>query len=70
VRHPVHVIVYPTGFEATKVLWPMTIIGRDGEPVHKRWGERPSAHLGIIVPGYTTSSATTHLAPTWRAAVV
>jgi len=52
VHHPVDVIVYATGFQATKVLWPMTIVGRDGTPLHDRWGERPSAYLGITVPGY------------------
>ena len=52
VRHPVDVIVYATGFQATKVLWPMTITGRDGASLHERWGERPSAYLGITVPGY------------------
>ena len=34
------------------MLWPMKIIGRDGEPLGRRWGERPSAYLGITVPGY------------------
>ena len=52
VRHPVDVIVYATGFQANKVLWPMTIVGRDGEALARRWGERPSAYLGITVPGY------------------
>lgn len=52
VRHPVDVIVYATGFQASKVLWPMTIVGRDGDTLHERWGERPSAYLGITVPGY------------------
>ena len=52
VRHDADVIVYATGFEANRVLWPMAIIGRDGEPLSSRWGERPSAYLGITVPGY------------------
>ena len=51
-RHPADVIVYATGFQATKMLWPMTIRGRDGEILSARWGERPSAYLGITVPGY------------------
>ena len=42
----------PPGFQANKMLWPMTIIGRDGEILSERWGERPSAYLGITVPGY------------------
>ena len=52
VRHPADVIVYATGFQVNRMLWPMAIIGRDGEPLSRRWGERPSAYLGITVPGY------------------
>jgi 4-hydroxyacetophenone monooxygenase len=44
--------VYATGFEANKILWPMTIVGRDGEILGERWGERPTAYLGITIPGY------------------
>jgi 4-hydroxyacetophenone monooxygenase len=51
-RYPVDVIVYATGFQANKMLWPMTIRGRGGEILSERWGERPSAYLGITVPGY------------------
>ncbi|BBY30180.1 hypothetical protein GCM10023114_42160 [Mycolicibacterium sediminis] len=51
-RHPVDVLVYATGFEANKVLWPMSIVGRDGVDLGARWGERPVAYLGITVPGY------------------
>jgi 4-hydroxyacetophenone monooxygenase len=51
-RYPADVIVYATGFEHTKMLWPMTIRGRNGEILSERWGERPSAYLGITIPGY------------------
>jgi 4-hydroxyacetophenone monooxygenase len=51
-RYPADVIVYATGFQANKILWPMTIAGRDGEILAERWGERPSAYLGITVPSY------------------
>jgi len=51
-RYPADVIVYATGFQANKMLWPMTICGRGGEILGERWGERPSAYLGITVPGY------------------
>ncbi len=51
-RYPADVIVYATGFQANKVLWPMTISGRGGEILSERWGERPSAYLGITVPGF------------------
>lgn len=52
VRHPADAIVFATGFQATEVLWPMTITGRDGRDLRALWGERPSAYLGITVPGY------------------
>jgi 4-hydroxyacetophenone monooxygenase len=51
-RYPADIIVYATGFKANKMLWPMTIRGRGGEILSERWGERPSAYLGITVPGY------------------
>jgi 4-hydroxyacetophenone monooxygenase len=51
-RYPADVIVYATGFQANRMLWPMTITGRGGEILSERWGERPSAYLGITVPGY------------------
>jgi 4-hydroxyacetophenone monooxygenase len=52
IRYPADIIVYATGFHANKMLWPMTIVGHDGEVLSERWGERPSAYLGITVPGY------------------
>ena len=51
-RYPADIIVYATGFEHTKMLWPMTIRGRNGEILSERWGERPSAYLGITIPDY------------------
>jgi 4-hydroxyacetophenone monooxygenase len=51
-RYPADIIVYATGFQANKMLWPMTVRGRDGAILSERWGERPSAYLGITVPGY------------------
>ncbi|HEV7422029.1 MAG TPA: NAD(P)-binding domain-containing protein [Mycobacterium sp.] len=51
-RFPADVIAYATGFAANKVLWPMAVVGRDGVALGERWGERPSAYLGITVPGY------------------
>jgi 4-hydroxyacetophenone monooxygenase len=52
VRHGADIIVYATGFQANRMLWPMNIVGRDGDPLSRRWGERPFAYLGITVPGY------------------
>jgi 4-hydroxyacetophenone monooxygenase len=52
VDYPVDVIVYATGFQATRFLWPMEIVGRDGVTLSDRWGEEPRAYLGITVPGF------------------
>jgi 4-hydroxyacetophenone monooxygenase len=52
VRHEADVLVFATGFQATKVLFPMEIRGRDGEDLRTKWGERPAAYLGITVPKF------------------
>ena len=49
---PADVICYATGFRHSEFLFPMTIRGRGGADLREEWGERPSAHLGITVPGY------------------
>jgi 4-hydroxyacetophenone monooxygenase len=51
-RHDADVIVYATGFQHTKVLAPMAIIGRDGVDLREMWEERPAAYLGVTVPGF------------------
>ena len=51
-RHEVDVIVYATGFHANRFLWPMEIVGRGGVSLSERWGDSPSAYLGITVPGF------------------
>jgi 4-hydroxyacetophenone monooxygenase len=51
-RYDADVIVYATGFQATRVLAPMQIVGRDGEDLRETWGERPAGYLGITVPGF------------------
>ena len=49
---PADVICYATGFRHSEFLFPMTIRGRGGVDLREWWGERPSAHLGITVPGF------------------
>jgi 4-hydroxyacetophenone monooxygenase len=51
-NHDADVIVYATGFRHTDVLWPLNIVGRDGIDLHRMWGRRPYAYLGITVPGF------------------
>ncbi|MBW0013700.1 NAD(P)/FAD-dependent oxidoreductase [Mycobacterium sp.] len=50
--HDADVIIYATGFRHTDVLWPLKILGRNGIDLHRRWGRRPYAYLGITVPEF------------------
>lgn len=51
-RYDVDIIVYATGFQANRFLWPMRITGRDGAVLSEQWGDEPSAYLGITVPNF------------------
>jgi 4-hydroxyacetophenone monooxygenase len=51
-QHDVDVIVYGTGFLASKFLTPMTVTGRDGLDLHRMWGDEARAYLGITVPKF------------------
>ncbi len=52
-RHEVDVIVYGTGFEVTKPIWPIDVAGREGVTLAEMWGEEdPRAYLGITVPNF------------------
>jgi len=46
------VIVYGTGFHASKFLTPMKIFGRNGADLHEQWDGDARAYLGIAVPGF------------------
>ena len=51
-EHDVDVIVYATGFQASRFLTPMTVTGRDGRDLHEHWDGQPRAYLGANVPGF------------------
>ena len=51
-EHQVDVIVYGTGFQASKFLTPMRVTGRGGLDLHERWGAEARAYLGITIPGF------------------
>jgi 4-hydroxyacetophenone monooxygenase len=51
-EHEVDVIVYGTGFQASKFLTPMTVTGRGGIDLHEHWAGDARAYLGITVPGF------------------
>jgi 4-hydroxyacetophenone monooxygenase len=48
----VDVIVYATGFEASRFLTPLEIVGRGGVELHDHWAGDPRAYLGLTVPGF------------------
>jgi 4-hydroxyacetophenone monooxygenase len=51
--HKVDVIIMATGFQASKMLWPMEIQGRGGRTIRDAWGDDdPRAYLGITMPGF------------------
>ncbi|HEY6132144.1 MAG TPA: NAD(P)/FAD-dependent oxidoreductase, partial [Halioglobus sp.] len=50
--YPADIILYATGFETDRFLWPMEIRGRGGRLLSEQWGIEPSAYLGITVPNF------------------
>ena len=46
------VLIYGTGFSASKFLTPMKVTGRGGIDLHEQWGGDARAYLGVTVPGF------------------
>jgi len=51
-EHPVDVIVMSTGFQPTEFLSTLRVKGPGGRDIKAAWGDRPTAYLGITVPGF------------------
>ena len=51
-EHAVDVLIYGTGFQASKFLTPMSIRGRNGVDLHEQWAGDARAYLGVTVPGF------------------
>jgi 4-hydroxyacetophenone monooxygenase len=51
-EHVVDVIIYGTGFQASKFLTPMKVTGLGGIDLHEQWGGDARAYLGVTVPGF------------------
>jgi 4-hydroxyacetophenone monooxygenase len=51
-EHAVDVIVYATGFHASRFLMPMQVTGGDGIDLHEHWRDDPHAFLGLTVAGF------------------
>lgn len=50
--HEADVLLYGTGYEASKFLTPMQVIGRDGVDLHEQWDGDARAYLGVAIPGF------------------
>ncbi len=50
--HDCDVLVYGTGYEASKFLTPMRVTGRHGVDLHEQWAGDARAYLGVAVPGF------------------
>ncbi len=51
-RYDADVLIYGTGFQASRFLWPMKITGRGGLDLQQHWDGDPRAYLGITIPGF------------------
>ncbi len=52
VERPADVIVFATGFQASKFLTPMQVLGRGGADLHKQWDGNARAYLGLTAPNF------------------
>jgi 4-hydroxyacetophenone monooxygenase len=50
--HVVDVVIYATGFQASKFLTPMQVTGRGGVDLHEQWDGNARAYLGIVAPNF------------------
>ena len=51
-NHEFDVVIFATGFNTNRFLWPMEVVGRESESLAQRWGDYPQAYKGMLVPGY------------------
>ena len=52
VLHEADLIVYGTGFQASRFLMPMRVTGRGGVDLHEQWHGDARAYLGVTMPGF------------------
>ncbi|HVM08698.1 MAG TPA: NAD(P)/FAD-dependent oxidoreductase [Acidimicrobiales bacterium] len=50
--HEADVVIYGTGFQASKFLTPMKVTGRSGIDLHEMWGGDARAYLGVTIPNF------------------
>jgi 4-hydroxyacetophenone monooxygenase len=52
VEHEVDVLIYGTGFTASKFLSGLKVTGRGGQDLHQAWAGDARAYLGMTMPGF------------------
>jgi len=52
VEREIDVLVMATGFQATRFLGSIDLVGVGGRRVHDLWGTEPRALLGLTIPGF------------------
>jgi 4-hydroxyacetophenone monooxygenase len=50
--HEFDVMIFGTGFQPSRFLTPMKVVGRGGADLHDRWNGDARAYLGVTVPGF------------------
>jgi cation diffusion facilitator CzcD-associated flavoprotein CzcO len=50
--HAVDCIIWATGFQTTRFMFPMQITGAAGQDLGEQWSGGAHAHLGMTVPGF------------------
>ena len=50
--HEFDVIIFGTGFQPSRFLTPMKVVGRGGVDLHGHWDGEARAYLGVSVPGF------------------
>ncbi len=51
-EYPADVLIYGTGFQASRFLTPMKVTGRHGVDLNEQWDGDARAYLGITVPNF------------------
>ena len=51
-EHAADVIIYGTGFQASRFLTPMQVTGRNGIDLNEQWDGDARAYMGITVPNF------------------
>jgi 4-hydroxyacetophenone monooxygenase len=51
-QYDADVLIYGTGFLASRFLWPMQVKGKGGADLQTQWNGDPRAYLGITIPNF------------------